>query len=126
LIDKALDIFGPTIRTRWNGQDKNLKDELISHIVNLFGNTFNKKVVTELASENLKYTKAQYRQRLEENLKYEHPPMVSQKEWKELIEDAKEIFLTRQGKEPRPSKARYNTYHIFSEICSILFFFVLF
>jgi hypothetical protein len=116
-------VFGPTIHTRWNGQDRNLKDELIIHMVNLFGNTFNKKVVTHLASESLKYTRAQYRQRLEENLKYEFPPMVWEKEWKELIEDAKENFLKRQGKEPRPGKARYDTYHIFSEICSIFYFF---
>jgi hypothetical protein len=125
LNDKALEIFGPTIHTRWNGQDRNLKDELISHMVNLFGNTFNKKVVTQLAGESLKYTRAQYRKRLEENLKYEHPPMVSEKEWKALIEDAKENLLKRQGKEPRPGKARYDTYHIFSEICSIFFFFFL-
>jgi predicted GIY-YIG superfamily endonuclease len=95
-------------------------------MVNLFGNTFNKKVVTHLAGESLKYTRAQYRQRLEENLKYECPPMVWEKEWKALIEDAKENFLKRQGKEPRPGKARYDTYHIFSEICSIFFFFFCF
>lgn len=106
LNEKALEIFGPTIRTRWNGQDRNLKDELIIHMVNLFENTFNKKMVTHLAGESLKYTRAQYRKILEENLKYEHPPMLSEKEWKELIEDAKENFLKRQGKEPQPVKAR--------------------
>jgi hypothetical protein len=57
LNDKALELFGPTIRTRWNAQDSNLKDELISHMVNLFGNTFNKKVVTHLTGESLKYTR---------------------------------------------------------------------
>ena len=93
-------MFGPTIRARWNGQDSNLKDELIRHMVNLFGNTFNKKVVTHSAGESLKYTKAQYRKRLEENLKYEHPPMVWEKEWKALIKDEKENFLKRQGKKP--------------------------
>jgi len=46
----------------------------------------------------LKYTRAQYRQILEENLKYESPLMVSEKEWKALIEDAKENFLKIQGK----------------------------
>jgi hypothetical protein len=91
-------IFGPTIHTRWNGQDRNLKDELISHMVNLFGNTFNKKVITHLVGKSLKYTKAHYRKRLEENLKYECPPMVWEKEWKALIKDAKENFLKRQGK----------------------------
>jgi hypothetical protein len=120
--DKELELFGPTIRTRWNVQNKNLKDELISHMVKLFGNIFNKNVVTQLAGESLKYTRSQYRQRLEENLKYEHPPMVLEKEWKALIEDAKDNFLKRQGKQPRPGKAMYDTYHIFSEICSIFFF----
>jgi len=104
--DNALDIFGPTIRTRWNGQEINLKDELISHMVKLFGNTFNKKLVSWLAGESLKYNRAQYRKILEDNLKYERTPMVSDKEWKEMIEDAKEVFLKRQGKEPRPGKAR--------------------
>jgi hypothetical protein len=53
-----LELFGPTIRTWWNGQDSKKKDDLIYHMVNLFGNTFGKKVVTKLAGENLKYTKA--------------------------------------------------------------------
>jgi hypothetical protein len=51
-------------------------------MVNLFGNTFNKKVVTKLADENLKYTRAQYREKLQLDLKHERPPMVPEKEWK--------------------------------------------
>jgi len=92
-------------------------------MVNLFDNTFNKKVVAKLAGENLKYTRAQYRDKLQLDLKHERPPMVPEKEWKALIEDAKENLLKRQGKQPRPGKARYNTYHLFSEICSFIFFF---
>jgi len=92
-------------------------------MVNLFSNTFNKKVVAKLADENLKYTRAQYRDKLQLDLKHERPPMVPEKEWKALIEDAKENLLKRQGKQPRPRKARYNTYHLFSEICSFIFFF---
>jgi hypothetical protein len=53
-------------------------------MVNLFGNTFNKKVVTKLANENLKYTRAQYRDKLQIDLKHECPPMVPEKEWKVL------------------------------------------
>ena len=49
-------------------------------MVNLFGNTFNKKVVTKLADENLKYTRAQYREKLQLDLKHERPPMVQEKE----------------------------------------------
>ena len=92
-------------------------------MVNLFGNTFNKKVVAKLVGENLKYTKARYRDKLKLDLKHERPPMVLEKEWKELIQDAKENLLKRQGKQPNPRKARHNTYHLFSEICSFIFFF---
>ena len=92
-------------------------------MVNVFGNTFNKKVVAKLVSENLKYTRAQYRDKLQLDLKHESPPMVLDKEWKALIEDAKDNLLKIQGKQPRPRKARYNTYHLFSEICSFIFFF---
>jgi len=122
LNDKALEFFGPTILTRWNSQDSAKRDVLINHMVNLFGNTFNKKVVAKLADENLKYTRAQYRDKLQLDLKHECLPMVLEKEWKALIEDAKENLLKRQGKQPWPRKARYNTYHLFSEICSFIFF----
>ena len=87
--DKALELFGPTIRTRWNSQDSAKRDAFIDHMVNLFCNTFNKKVVAKLAGENLKYTRAQYRDKLQLDLKHECPPMVPEKEWKALIEDAK-------------------------------------
>jgi hypothetical protein len=94
LNEKSLELFGPTIRTQWNGQDRKKikikKDEFIDHIVKLFGNTFNKKVATKLFDENLKYTRAQYREKLQVDLKHERPPMVSEKKWKALIKDAKE------------------------------------
>ena len=126
LNDKPLYLFGPTIHTQWNRKDSANRDVLIDHMVNLFGNTFNQKVVAKFARENLKYTRAQYRDKLQLDLNHEHPPMVPKKEWKALIEDAKENLLKRQGKQPWPRKARYNTYHLFSEICSfIIFFFVL-
>ena len=68
-------------------------------MVNLFGNTFNKKVVAKLSGKNLKYTRAQYRDKLQLDLKHECPPMVPDKEWKEIIEDAKENLLKIQGKQ---------------------------
>jgi hypothetical protein len=89
-------LFGPTICTRWNGQDRKNKDDLIDHMVNLFCNTFNKKVVTKLADENLKYTRAHYRDKLQLDLKHERPLMVPEKEWKALIEDAKENLFKKQ------------------------------
>ena len=64
-------------------------------MVNLFENTFKKKVVTKLADENLKQTRAQYREKLKLDLKHERPPMVPEKEWKALIEDAKENLFAR-------------------------------
>jgi hypothetical protein len=85
-------------------------------MVNLFSNTFNKKVVTKLAGENLKYTRSQYRGKLQLDLKNEHPPMVPEKHWKALIEDAKENLFKKQGRHPRAGEARYNTCHIISEI----------
>ena len=85
-------------------------------MVNLFGNTLNKKVVTKLACENLKYTRAQYREKLQLDLKHDHPPMVPEKEWKVLIEDAKENLFKKQGRHPRADQAWYNTCHIISEI----------
>jgi hypothetical protein len=95
-----LELFGPTIRTRWNGQDSKKKDDLINHMVNLFGNTFNKKVVSKLDGENLKYTRAQYRDKLQIYLKHKRPPMVSEKEWKALIEGEKENLFKKQGRQP--------------------------
>jgi hypothetical protein len=111
-----LEFFGPTIRTWWNGQDRKKKDYLIDHMVNLFDNTFNKKVVTKLVVENLKYIRAQYREKLQLDLKHEHPPVVLEKEWKALIEDAKENLFIKQGRHPQVGQARYKTCHIISEI----------
>ena len=95
LHDKSLELFGPTIRTWWNGQDSKNKDDLIDHMVNLFDNTFNNKLITKLANENLKYTKAQYRDKLQIDVKHKCPPMVHKKEWKALIKDAKENLFKK-------------------------------
>ena len=73
-------------------------------MINLFNNTFNKKVVAKLVGENLKYTRAQYRDKFQLDLKHEHPPMVPEKEWKELIKDTKGNLLKKQGKQPWPGK----------------------
>ena len=106
-----MELFGPTIRKGWKKQNNDLKDELIRHMINLFGDTFNKKVVLKLAADSLKYTRAQYQEKLTDNLKHERPPMVPEQEWKALMADAKFILLRNQGKQPRTEKARYMTYH---------------
>jgi hypothetical protein len=69
-------------------------------MVNLFDNTFNKKVVTKLAGDNLKYTRAQYRKKLQLDLKHECPPIVFEKQWTDLIEDAKDNLFKKQGRHP--------------------------
>ena len=93
----------------------------MNHIVNLFGNTFNKKGVTAVAGLNLKYVRAYYRDNLQIKTKYECPSMVPEKEWKDLNDDAKEKALRKQGKSPPIGSRRYVTYHIFNEKCSIFF-----
>ena len=118
-----MDIFGPTIRTWWNAQNDKLKDDLMNHMVNLFGDTFNIKGVTAAVSLNLKYVRSYYRDNLKINTKYEHPPMVPEKEWKEVMDDAKEKALRKQGKTRAIGSRRYVTYHIFNEKCSIFFYF---
>ena len=95
-----MELFGTSIRTQWNDQDSKKKDDLIDHMVNLFGNTFNKKVVRKLAGKNLKYIRAQYSEKLQLDLKHEHPPMVPEKEWKALIEDEKDNLFKKQGRHP--------------------------
>ena len=117
-----MELFGRTIRIGWQKKNSDLKDELIRHMIYLFGDTFNKKVVLKLAGDSLKYTRAQYRQKLAENLKHERPPMVPEQEWKALMADAKFILLRNQGKQPRTDRARYMTYHYTIAICSILFY----
>ena len=70
----------------------------MNHMVNLFGETFNKKGVTAATGLNLKYARAYYRDNFQNNHKYERSSMVPEKEWKALIEDAKEKALRKQGK----------------------------
>ena len=70
----------------------------MNHMVNLFGDTFNRKGVTATAGLNLKYVREDYRDNLKINPKHEHPPMVPEKEWKVLMDDAKEKGLRKQGK----------------------------
>ena len=71
----------------------------------LFGvDTFNKTLATAGAGQYLKYTQEIYRKHLKKNDRYEHPLMILEREWKAIIEDAKENKLTDEGK--RPSRSR--------------------
>ncbi|XP_059069208.1 uncharacterized protein LOC131859463 isoform X2 [Cryptomeria japonica] len=107
LSDIALQIFGPTIRKRWNDQEKRLKDELTNQMVEWFGNdTFDKTKLLEKVGTYLKYVRDQYRTHLERNLKYERPPMNPEREWKDLILDAKEKIERKKGHTPLDARRR--------------------
>ena len=94
----------------------------MNHMVILFGDNFNKKGVTATTNLNLKYARVDYRDNLQINTKNDHPPMVPQKDWKVLMDDAKENALRNQGKTRPIGSRRYDTYHIFNEKCSYFFF----
>ena len=82
-----------------------MKKELIDHLVGLFGDSFNKIGVTSLADTYLKYVRGQYRVHLKKNPRYEHPPMIPKVEWKNLLEDAKEKTMRKEGNMPlRPGR----------------------
>jgi hypothetical protein len=81
---------------RWNCQNSNLKKELMNYLEGLFGvDMFNTKVITSAAGEYLKYTRDVYRRSLEKNPRYERPPSIPEREWKAIIDDAKENILRK-------------------------------
>ena len=49
--------------------------------------------------------------------------MVPEKEWKAIIDDAKEEALRKQGNTFPLGSRSYDTYHIFNEKCSNIFTF---
>ena len=92
--DLALEIFGPTICTRWNSQSFKLKEELMNRSVHLFGEgTFSKSRVVSKVGLYLKYIQEQYNIPLQKNPKYELPPMIPEVKWKGLMADANEKKL---------------------------------
>jgi hypothetical protein len=63
----------------------------MDYLEGLFGvETFNKKVVTSLVGKYLKSMLDVYRVHLQKNPRYECPLVVTEREWKALIEDEKE------------------------------------
>ena len=118
--ENVLDIFEPTIRTWWNVQIEKLKDDLMNHMVSLFGESFNKKGVTATTGLNLKYVRVDYRENLQINTKYECFLMVPEKEWKALMDDENENALRKEGNTRLLYSRSYDTYHIFNEKCSFI------
>ena len=103
----TLDIFGPTIHTRWDRQPKYLKDELTNRLVDLLEkDTFDTSKVLQKVGKHLKIVRDQYRVHLEKNPRCERPPMIPSMEWKALVEDGKEKGLIKSGKIP-PGTGRY-------------------
>jgi hypothetical protein len=65
-------------------------------LVGLFNEgSFNKFGVSSKAGAYLKYMRDQYRVHLPKNPKYEHPPMIFEREWKALQEYEKENMLRK-------------------------------
>jgi hypothetical protein len=100
LHDYALELFGPTIRLRWNRQDSKLKSLLISRLVGEFGDSFNKPEVLKRTRKHLKHVREAYRNKLVQDPKCERPLVVPEREWKEIILDARELGMKAQGKKP--------------------------
>jgi hypothetical protein len=100
LHDYALELFGPTIRLRWNRQDSKLKSLLISRLVGEFGDSFNKPEVLKRTGKHLKHVREAYRNKLVQDPKCECPLVVPEREWKEIILDARELGMKAQGKKP--------------------------
>ena len=105
LHDYSLELFGPTIRLRWNRQNSILKNELISRLVGKFGDSFNKPEILKRTGKHLKHVREAYRHKLVKDHKRERPLVVPEMEWKEIIVDAREISMKAQGKTP-PSPRR--------------------
>ena len=102
-----MEIFVPTIRTRWDRYPKYLKDELTNQLVGMSSNdTFDTTKVLKKVGQHMKIVRDQYRVHLEKNPRYEHPPMIPSRKWKALVEDRKERALRKSRKIP-PSIERY-------------------
>ena len=53
-------------------------------------NIFDTCLLLKRASRHIKNVRDQYRRVLKDNQNYDHPPMIPQMEWNEIIKDAKE------------------------------------
>ena len=85
-----------------------MKDELIARLVGFFGaETFNQKKVLEKAGQHLHYVQEGYQNNLAINPKYERPLMIPTREWKGLLDDAREKAVKIAGKPIPESTRRY-------------------
>ena len=94
-------------KKRGNDRSSKLNYELVNYLVDLFNDTFNKRGVTTKPGAYLKYVKDKYRVHIQKNLnRYECPPMIPKREWKALLDYAKQKTLKKEGK-ILPDLARY-------------------
>jgi hypothetical protein len=98
--DYTLELFGLTIRLQWNRQNSKPKILLISRLVGEFGDSFNKPKVLKRTNNHLKHVREAYRNKLVQDPKCERPLVVPEREWKEIILDARESEMKAQGKKP--------------------------
>jgi hypothetical protein len=78
----------------------------MDYLESLFSvDTFNKTLATVAAGQYLKYMGETYGKKLKQNDRYKCPLMIPKREWKAIIEDAKENKLIDEGKTPsRPRR----------------------
>ena len=66
----------------------------MNYLEGLFGvYMFNTKEVTSAVGEYLKYSRDVYRRSLTRNPRFENPPSIPEREWKTIIDDAKDKIL---------------------------------
>jgi hypothetical protein len=86
---------------RWNSQSIHLKKEILDYLECMFGvDTFDKSEVLKAVGLYLKYICDMYRFNLQKNPRYEHPPVIPEREWKAFIEEVKEKRLRKEGRNP--------------------------
>jgi hypothetical protein len=69
-------------------------------LVGEFGDSFNKLKVLKRNGKHLKHVREAYMNKLVQNSKCECPLVVPEREWKEIILDARELAMKAQGKKP--------------------------
>ena len=82
----SLEIFGPTISTRWDKQTKNLKYELTNRLVVMFSSeTFNRVEVLKKDGRHMNIVRDQFRVHIERKPRYDLLPMILAREGISLV-----------------------------------------
>ena len=89
-----------TIRTSYKFQNKGLKDDLIQHMVNLFGPIFNQNRVQTIVSKYIRSMRDNYHTNIGKYPNYECPGLIPEQDWDALVEDAKVKKMRKEGTLP--------------------------